>query len=152
METPFAPESNRKKYRWLNFLIYLMLISTIVYLGMQLRDAETGRDKHTRKLEQQIKEHQKIINALNSIIREQNGQLKEYKPYQPQVRAAALRDSIYKLLPFSFGETVYLMPDSIRATINAVTISGNAYEYSIKYQVRTRRGEYVSVSITDLKK
>lgn len=119
---------------------------------MLLRNSEAGRDKHTRKLEQQIKEQQKIVAALNRIIREQSGQLKEYKPYQLQIMAAALRDSIYKLLPYTFGETVYLMPDSMRATINAVNICGNANEYSIKYQVRTRKGEYLSVSLTDLKK
>lgn len=152
MESTPAPESKPKKLRWPNILAYLLLISAIVYLSMLLRDSEAGRDKHTRKLEQQIKEQQKIVAALNRIIREQSGQLKEYKPYQLQIRAAALRDSIYKLLPYTFGETVYLMPDSMRATINAVNISGNANEYSIKYQVRTRKGEYLSVSLTDLKK
>ena len=152
METTPAPEASPKKSRWSTILVYLLLISAISYLGIQLRNAEAGRDKHTRKLEQQIKEQQKIIIALNSIIREQNGLLKEYKPYQAQVRAAALRDSIYKLLPYTFGETVYLMPDSMKATINAINISGNAFEYSIKYEVRTRKGEYVSVSIADLKK
>jgi hypothetical protein len=44
------------------------------------------------------------------------------------------------------------MPDSMKATINSVNISGNASEYSIKYQVRTRKGEFLSVSISDLKK
>ena len=152
METTPAPEASPKKSRWSTILVYLLLISTILYLGILLRNTEAGRDKHTRKLEQQIKEQQKIIIALNSIIREQNGLLKEYKPYQAQVRAAALRDSIYKLLPYTFGETVYLMPDSMKATINAINISGNAVEYSVKYEVRTRKGEYVSVSIADLKK
>jgi hypothetical protein len=129
-----------------------MLLGAIVFLGIKLRDAEAGRDQHTRKLEQQIREQQRILNSLNSIIRQQSGQLKEYKPYLPHIRAAALRDSIYNLLPFTFGETVYLMPDSMKATINAVNISGNASEYSIKYQVRTRKGEFLSVSISDLKK
>ncbi len=89
---------------------------------------------------------------MQGIIKSQGTQLKEYKPYQAVVRAAALRDSIYTLLPFKFGETVYIMPDSIRATVNAVNIMGNASEYSIKYQVRTKKGDYVNISITDLTK
>ena len=89
---------------------------------------------------------------MQGIIKSQGTQLKEYKPYQAVVRSAALRDSIYTLLPFKFGETVYIMPDSIRATVNAVNIMGNASEYSIKYQVRTKKGDYVNISITDLTK
>ncbi|NBP06044.1 MAG: hypothetical protein EBV15_07475 [Bacteroidetes bacterium] len=89
---------------------------------------------------------------MQQMVIKAKEQLKEYKPYQANIRAAALRDSIYKLLPFTFGETVYIMPDSLKATINAINISGNASEYSIKYQVRTRKGDYLSVSLTDLKK
>jgi hypothetical protein len=152
METTPAAEPVKQKSGWPKILAFIFLIGIILYLAIKLKDAEAGRDKHTRKLEQQIKEQQKILNALNSIIREQSGQLQEYKPYQANIRAAALRDSIYRLLPYAFGETVYIMPDSLKATINAINISGNASEYSIKYLVRTRKGDYLSVSITDLKK
>ncbi len=152
MEITPPPASQPPKPKWPRILLFLVMVGVIAYLGIKLRESESGRDRHTRKLEQQIKEQQKILNTLNSIIRQQSGQLKEYRPYLPQIRAAALRDSIYNLLPFTFGETVYLMPDSMKATINAVNISGNASEYSIKYQVRTRKGEFLSVSISDLKK
>jgi hypothetical protein len=78
--------------------------------------------------------------------------LKEYKPYQAVVRSAALRDSIYKLLPYKFGETVYVMPDSTSAVVNSVQISGNSLEFSIKYWVRTSDGSYQAISIGDLLK
>lgn len=141
-----------KKSKWGRIVIYILLLGIIVFLAIELQESEAGRNRHTRQLEQQIKEQQKTLQALNSIVQAQTSQLKEYKPYQANIRAAALRDSIYKLLPFQFGETVYIMPDSLKATINAVNISGNASEYSIKYQVRTRKGDYMSVSLTDLKK
>lgn len=141
-----------KKSKWGRIVIYILLLGIIVFLARELQESEAGRNRHTRQLEQQIKEQQKTLQTLNSIVQSQTSQLKEYKPYQANIRAAALRDSIYKLLPFQFGETVYIMPDSLKATINAVNISGNASEYSIKYQVRTRKGDYMSVSLTDLKK
>jgi uncharacterized protein YlxW (UPF0749 family) len=141
-----------KKSKLGRILIYILLLGIIVFLAIELQESEAGRNRHTRQLEQQIKEQQKTLQTLNSIVQAQTSQLKEYKPYQANIRAAALRDSIYKLLPFQFGETVYIMPDSLKATINAVNISGNASEYSIKYQVRTRKGDYMSVSLTDLKK
>lgn len=147
-----TPPIQKPQSKFTRIFIYVLLLGVIIYLFVKLRETEAGRDRHTRKLEQQIQEQQRIVSALNNIIRSQTGQLQEYKPYQANIRAAALRDSIYKLLPFQFGETVYLMPDSLKATVNAVNISGNASEYSIKYQVRTKKGEYISVSITDLKK
>jgi uncharacterized protein YlxW (UPF0749 family) len=152
MNNSTAPAQLAPKSKWPRILIYIILLGIIIYLFIKLNDVEAGRDKHTRKLEQQIKEQQKTLASLNSLIQSQTTQLKEYKPYQANIRAAALRDSIYKLLPFTFGETVYIMPDSLKATINAINISGNASEYSIKYQVRTRKGDYLSVSLTDLKK
>jgi hypothetical protein len=152
METIQQPVQQPQKSKWPRIFTYIVLLGIIVFLVFKIRDLESGRDRHTRKLEEQIRDQSKILTSLNSIIREQSGQLKEYRPYKANIRAAALRDSIYKLLPYTFGETVYIMPDSLKATINAINISGNAAEYSIKYLVRTRKGEYLSVSISDLKK
>lgn len=95
---------------------------------------------------------EKTIESLERIARAQSAQLETYKPYKAIVRSAALRDSIYNLLPFKFGETVYIMPDSTKAVINSISINGNATDYSIKYLVRTKNGELQTVSITDLGK
>jgi hypothetical protein len=145
-------EHSENKPKWKRVLFILFLVSVIIFLTYRLKLSEDGRSAHTRKLEKQLADQQKSISEMQGIIKSQGTQLKEYKPYQAVVRAAALRDSIYTLLPFKFGETVYIMPDSIRATVNAVNIMGNASEYSIKYQVRTKKGDYVNISITDLTK
>ena len=152
MENPIPTNPEVKKFKLGRILLYLLLLGAIVFLAIKLRQSETGRSAHTRKMEKQIKEQQQFIQSLQQTVQSQGSQLREYKPYQAVIRAAALRDSIYKLLPFAFGETVFIMPDSIRATINAVHISGNASEYSIKYLVRTQKGDYQTISITDLKK
>jgi hypothetical protein len=145
-------EAAENKPKWKRVLLILTLIGMIIFLAYRLKLSEDGRSAHTRKLEKQLAEQQKAIAGMQGVINSQGTQLKEYKPYQAVVRAAALRDSIYTLLPFKFGETVYIMPDSVRATVNAVNIMGNASEYSIKYQVRTKKGDYVNISIMDLKK
>jgi hypothetical protein len=145
-------EQTENKPNWKRIFFILFLVSVIIFLAYRLKLSEDGRSAHTRKLEKQLADQQKSISEMQGIIKSQGTQLKEYKPYQAVVRAAALRDSIYTLLPFKFGETVYIMPDSIRATVNAVNIMGNASEYSIKYQVRTKKGDYVNISITDLTK
>ena len=50
------------------------------------------------------------------------------------------------------GLTEFLPISSTGHMIIASTIMGNASEYSIKYQVRTKKGDYVNISITDLTK
>ena len=139
-----------KKTKWGQILAYIALFGIIIYLISQLWQAENKKNALTQKLEKQIQEQADKINALNTTVNNQAGLLKEYKPYQAVIRSAALRDSIYKLLPYKFGETVYVMPDSVKAVVNSVQISGNASEYSIKYWVRTAKGGYQAISISDL--
>lgn len=140
----------KNKTNWGRIFFYLISLGIIVFLCVKLWQSENKKNALSQKLENQIKEQQKRLNSLDSLSQKQANLLKEYKPYQAVVRSAALRDSIYTLLPFKFGENVYIMPDSIKATINSVSINGNASEYSIKYLVRTKKGDYQSISISDL--
>jgi hypothetical protein len=142
-----APNS---KTNWGKIIFIVLVAVLVVFLCVLVWQTENKKNALSQKLENQIKDQQKKLNRLDSLAKKQALLLKEYKPYQAVVRSAALRDSIYTLLPFKFGENVYIMPDSIKATINSVSINGNASEYSIKYLVRTKKGEFQSVSITDL--
>jgi hypothetical protein len=151
MDNSIHPTSpTQKKTKWAQIVLIIVLLGTVIYLIAQLWSAENKKNALTQKLEKQLQEKISKINALNSTVNHQAGLLKEYKPYQAVIRSAALRDSIYKLLPYKFGETVYVMPDSIKAVVNSVQITGNASEYSIKYWVRTAKGGYQAISISDL--
>jgi len=141
-----------KKTKWVQILAYIALFVVIAFLISQLWQAENKKNALTQKLEKQLSEQADIINELNKTVNHQAGLLNEYKPYQAVIRSAALRDSIYKLLPYKFGETVFIMPDTVKAVVNSVQITGNASEYSIKYWVRTAKGDYQAISITDLLK
>ena len=147
-----SPLPARKKIKWSVFLLCVLLFVMISYLSVQLWKSENNKNAITQKLEMQLQEQEQKINLLNSTVNKQTGLLKEYKPYQAVIRSAALRDSIYKLLPYKFGDAVFVMPDSIKGIINSVQINGNASEYSIKYWVRTSKGNYEAISISDLKK
>jgi hypothetical protein len=150
--TTDTPISSTKKIKWSIVLLYLFLFLLISYLSVQLWKSENSKNSITLKLEKQLQEQDQKINLLNSTVNKQSGLLKEYKPYQAVIRSAALRDSIYKLLPYKFGDAVLVMPDSIKAIVNSVQINGNASEYSIKYWVRTSKGNYEAISISDLMK
>jgi hypothetical protein len=147
-----SPLPARKKIKWSVVLLCVLLFVMISYLSVQLWKSENNKNAITQKLEMQLQEQEQKINLLNSTVNKQAGLLKEYKPYQAVIRSAALRDSIYKLLPYKFGDAVFVMPDSIKGIINSVQINGNASEYSIKYWVRTSKGNYEAISISDLKK
>jgi hypothetical protein len=147
-----SPLPARKKIKWSVVLLCVLLFVMISYLSVQLWKSENNKNAITQKLEMQLQEQEQKINLLKSTVNKQTGLLKEYKPYQAVIRSAALRDSIYKLLPYKFGDAVFVMPDSIKGIINSVQINGNASEYSIKYWVRTSKGNYEAISISDLKK
>jgi len=146
------PERETKKTKKALIITCILFFVVAVLLLIKLWRAENRKNAMTARLERELKQQSEKIDFMNAVMNKQTELLEEYKPYQSVVRSAALRDSIYKLLPFKFGEIVYVMPDSTKAVVNSVQISGNSSEYSIKYWVRTSDGSYQAISIGDLLK
>ena len=140
------------KYSWKTVTIYIVLIGLIIYLFFQLRDAKNGHTNELAQLQIQLSKQSEAQNKLNMELNNTKNQLGEYLPYKAVIRSASLRDSIYSLLPFKFGESAMIMPDSTPVVINSVSIVGNATDYSIKYMVRTKKGEYLQISPSELRK
>lgn len=136
-----------KTYFYIFSIVILGLIGIYYYNKYQNQLSENQIE-----YAKQLKNKEDKINQLEKIILFKADQLDNFKPYTAIVKSAALRDSIYKLLPYKFGERVFIMPDSIKAVINSISINGNATDYSIKYVVRTKKGTLETVSITDLSK
>lgn len=140
------------KYSWKTVTIYIVLIGLIIYLFFQLRDAKNGHTSELSQLQTQILKQSEAQNKLKIELNNTQKELGGYLPYKAIIRSASLRDSIYSLLPFEFGESVMIIPDSIPVVINSVSIVGNAMDYSIKYVVRTKKGEYLQISPSELRK
>ena len=144
--------TNPSKYSWKTVIIYIVLIGLIIYLLVQLNNAKKGHSSELSQLQIQISKQSEAQNKLNMELNNTKNQLGEYVPYKAIIRSASLRDSIYSLLPFKFGESAMIMPDSTTVVINSVSIVGNATDYSIKYVVRTKKGEYLQISPSELRK
>ena len=144
--------TNPSKYSWKTVTIYIVLIGLIIYLLVQLSNAKSGHTNELAQLQIQLSKQSEAQNKLNMELNNTKNQLGEYLPYKAIIRSASLRDSIYSLLPFKFGESAMIMPDSTPVVINSVSIAGNATEYSIKYVVRTKKGEYLQISPSELRK
>ena len=144
--------TNPSKYSWKTVTIYIVLIGLIIYLLVQLSNAKKGHSSELSQLQIQISKQSEAQNKLNMELNNTKNQLGEYVPYKAIIRSASLRDSIYSLLPFKFGESAMIMPDSTPVVINSVSIVGNAIDYSIKYVVRTKKGEYLQISPSELRK
>jgi len=140
------------KYNWKTISIYVVLIGLIIYLFVQLREAKNGHTSELTQLQIQIAKQNEAQNKLRAELNNTQKVLGQYLPYKAIIRSASLRDSIYSLLPFKFGESAMIMPDSSSVVINSVSIVGNATDYSIKYIVRTKKGEYVQISPSELRK
>jgi hypothetical protein len=144
--------SNPSKYSWKTVTSYIVLIGLIIYLLVQLSNAKKGHSSELSQLQIQISKQSEAQNKLKMELNNTQNELGEYLPYKAIIRSASLRDSIYSLLPFKFGESAMIMPDSTPVVINSVSIVGNATDYSIKYVVRTKKGEYLQISPSELKK
>ena len=144
--------TNPSKYSWKTVTIYIVLIGLIIYLLFQLSNAKSGHTNELAQLQIQLSKQSEAQNKLNMELNNTKNQLGEYVPYKAIIRSASLRDSIYSLLPFKFGESAMIMPDSTPVVINSVSIVGNAIDYSIKYVVRTKKGEYLQISPSELRK
>ena len=144
--------TNPSKYSWKTVTIYIVLIGLIIYLFFQLCDAKNGHTNELAQLQSQLSKQSEAQNKLKMELNNTQKELGEYLPYKAIIRSASLRDSIYSLLPFKFGESAMIMPDSTPVVINSVSIAGNATEYSIKYVVRTKKGEYLQMSPSELRK
>ena len=140
------------KYSWKTVTIYIVLMGLIIYLLVQLSNAKKGHSSELSQLQIQISKQSEAQNKLNMELNNTKNQLGEYVPYKAIIRSASLRDSIYSLLPFKFGESAMIMPDSTHVVINSVSIVGNATDYSLKYVVRTKKGEYLQISPSELRK
>ena len=143
---------NSSKYNWKTISIYIVLIGLIIYLFVLLRDAKNGHTSELTQLQIQIAKQAEAQNKLQMALNNTQKELGEYLPYKAVIRSAALRDSIYTLLPFKFGESAMVMPDSTSVVINSISIVGNATDYSIKYVVRTKKGDYLQISPSELRK
>ena len=144
--------SNPSKYSWKTLTSYILLIGLIIYLLVQLSNAKKGHSSELSQLQIQISKQSEAQNKLKMELNNTQNELGEYLPYKAIIRSASLRDSIYSLLPFKFGESAMIMPDSTPVVINSVSIVGNATDYSIKYVVRTKKGEYLQISPSELRK
>ena len=144
--------SNPSKYSWKTVTSYIVLIGLIIYLLVQLSNAKKGHSSELSQLQIQISKQSEAQNKLKMELNNTQHELGEYLPYKAIIRSASLRDSIYSLLPFKFGESAMIMPDSTPVVINSVSIVGNATDYSIKYVVRTKKGEYLQITPSELRK
>jgi hypothetical protein len=140
------------KYSWKTVTSYILLIGLIIYLLVQLSNAKKGHSSELSQLQIQISKQSEAQYKLKLELNNTQNELGEYLPYKAIIRSASLRDSIYSLLPFKFGESAMIMPDSTPVVINSVSIVGNATDYNIKYVVRTKKGEYLQISPSELRK
>lgn len=144
--------TNPSKFNWKTISIYIVLLGLIIYLFYLLREAKNGHTSELSQLQSQIAKQTEAQNKLMMQLNNTQKELGEYLPYKAVIRSAALRDSIYTLLPFKFGESAMVMPDSTSVVINSISIVGNATDYSIKYVVRTKKGDYLQISPSELRK
>ncbi len=150
IETNQIPQNNSNKFKWLFFLSIIILIIVII-LGYRSRmDYENNFGKQSKELKDRLNKLETENKSLSTDLNGKKRMLDFYMPYEPLLRNLKLKDSAYNALPYRYGQRVTIMPDTASAVINSIEIIAGAYEYSVKYIVRTSNGTYIPISVSDI--
>ncbi len=150
IETNQPLQNNNNKFKWLFFISIAILIVVIILNYRSRLDYENNFGKQSKELRDRLIKLESENNSLSSDLNGKKRILDSYLPYEPLLRNLKLKDSAYNSLPYRYGQRVTIMPDTASAVINSIEIIAGAYEYSVKYIVRTSNGTYIPVSVSDI--
>lgn len=150
IETNQPLKKNNNKYKWLFFLSIIILIIVIIINYRSRLDYENNFGKQSKELSDRLNKLESENNSLSTDLNGKKRILDFYMPYEPLLRNLKLKDSAYNSLPYRYGQRVTIMPDTASAVINSIEIIAGAYEYSVKYIVRTSNGTYIPISVSDI--
>jgi hypothetical protein len=132
------------------YVLLVIAIGTIGYLFNKNAASETAINAKNSDLRLQIEQLKNSLEKNNQKLGSKEAELKSYDQYQTILKFVRLRDTVYKSLPFKYGQKVMILPDSTKGVINSIAITANELEYSIKYLVKIKGGKYETYSVTDL--
>lgn len=145
-----TPSPVWRPIRW--YLISGGLLILLILLIIQYnKQRQTSGDLNT-SLEQQVQTLTSALAQREALLMERESQLSGYKDYESLIQSSRIREALYKQLPLTAGDQVFILPDSVAGVINGVTVTGNALEYSIRYNVRKEDGTVEDLPYTNLKK
>ncbi len=136
--------------RW--YLISGVLLTLLILLIIQYNKQRQTSGDRTSELESQVASLTATLSQREALLIEREKQITGYKDYEALIQSSRIREALYQQLPMAAGDQVFIMPDSMPGVINSVTISGNAFEYSIRYSVRKKDGTVEDLPYTNLTK
>jgi hypothetical protein len=141
---------NNSIYKWLFFLTIIILIIVMIMNYRSRLDYENSFGQQSKELKDRLTKLETENSSLSSDLSGKKRMLDFYVPYEPLLRNLRLKDSAYNALPYRYGQRVTILPDTASAVINSIEIIAGAYEYSVKYIVRTSNGTYIPISVSDI--
>lgn len=94
-----------------------------------------------------IDKHTNGILAVTRTSRDSSFKiLNRIKSYRPLAEIMAFRDSVCHELQYKPGQVILLKPDSSSAVIESIIITGNKFEYSVKYLILTSNKKELQIS------
>lgn len=149
-ESEIIASKSNNKFKWLFFITILILIVVLIINYRSRNEYEKNFGQQSKELRDRLSKLESENNNLSTDLNGKKRMLDFYMPYEPLLRNLKLKDSAYNALPYRYGQRVTILPDTTSAVINAIEITAGAYEYSVKYIVRTSNGNYVPISVTDI--
>lgn len=137
-------------FKWL-FIATLVILGVVLYRNYDARKSDELRyQARSQELDKRIQALERDKASLTGDLNQKNNMLSGYLPYLPLIQNLKLADTAYKALPFRYGQRVRILPDSSDGIINSLSLTANELEYAVRYLVRNKKGELVSLSVSDI--
>jgi hypothetical protein len=128
---------------WTGIITLIILFSIFIYLDLTSHSTDIERkDRELARKSQLLAEKDRLYTAAANSRDSSKRILVRIAPYRALADMMSYRDSVASGLPHKVGQIVYIKPDSSKAVIEEILISGNRFESKIKFVVRTKDKEF----------
>jgi hypothetical protein len=123
---------------WQVFAIIVLLLGVIALLSYTIKNYQREDAKNLKEAAYQrhIADSTKAANEAEIVAL--RADLELYSDNKELYAAVTEFNKVTKTLKYHEGDMVYCKPDSTRALIIGVIISGSKYYHSVKYRVQTK--------------
>lgn len=150
-----APRFNRRFWIVSSVILTLTLACFMAYRSNQKLEAEIEdlKSKGAEQMQQLVLQLDVTKSKLSLVTEEKDSlfaRLQKAEPYFPLIGMLHFRDSVENQLPFQVGDIVRIKPDSAKAVVADIEVSGSKFSHQVLYKVINKKREELYLDATML--
>jgi hypothetical protein len=138
--------SNRAKIILYSLLVIGVFAIVIVVFKRNNRILEGERNSMEQKIRQLSSELDALRKSERRFVYKSDSLGRVLDPmmqYEALIRANQHRDEAYLAMPWRYGDSVMVLPDSVAGIVSEVILGGNPWNYYVRYKVLLKGGKSI---------